>query len=88
MTVSFPLHKALASDDPIERRDALMQLALLLGDRIAQLEGVQRQVNLAVQQMDRNSGNKNSDRRRGPRSSHQKLTPSTIESLEALIARP
>lgn len=88
MAVSFPLHKGLASDDPTERRDALMHLALLLGDRIAQLEGVQRQVNLAVQQMDRNSGTKNSDSRRGPRSMRHKITPSTIESLEALIASP
>ncbi|WP_230482478.1 hypothetical protein [Sphingomonas sp. Leaf21] len=86
MAVSNQLHKALASDDPAERRDGLLQLALLLGDRIELLDGLRRQAELAVQQIDRNEGHKPADGRKVLKSRHLKSTQSTVESIEALIA--
>ncbi len=86
MVTPSPLHKALASDDPAERRDGLLQLTLLLGERIAHLEGIRHQIDLALRQMDRNEGRVEPDGRKALRSRHLKSTKSTVESLEALIA--
>ncbi len=86
MAALISLHKALASDDRSERRDGLLQLALLLDDRISQLQAVRHHLDMAVQQMDRSEGRSAPDRRRALKSRHLRSAEDVQKGIEGLIA--
>lgn len=96
MSIRAPLYRSLISDDAAERRSGLFQVLLILDDRIAQFETLRRQLEMAVEQLDRTAKRKSSrhvpeaascENNKALRLSRRNEEKSTIEaSLTALVA--